>query len=319
MAKHRFRKAWRSARAQSRLTVTQVTATSLAAITMAVVSARLTSFSSSILIVGVISAISAFASEFYRIVITASAEGTKKAVAPILEVESHGSGEGGGVGTAGSTEEDVADTVVSATAEGSDVATTRVLAPERPAGSGGADPVGTPSTEEGGAADTGKPKHPFLNALRHNQLLQMSIIFLIVALITVGVSYGVARAQGKTEINNNYTTVEQTLTEEQKQQVLDEAAQVAKEQVTQTGTDQQATDQTTTDQGTAEQPADTTVDEGVQAELDALKTENEGLRTSVETLTAQLDAEKVRTDDLAERLAALEALLAAQGAQTPTG
>ena len=86
MAKHRIRKTWKSITAQSRLSVPQVSATALAAITMAVVSSRLTSFSSSILIVGLISVVSALASEFYRILITSSAEKTKQVVAPILPV-----------------------------------------------------------------------------------------------------------------------------------------------------------------------------------------------------------------------------------------
>ena len=73
MAKHRIRKAWKSITAQSRLSVPQVSATALAAITMAVVSSRLTSFSSSILIVGLISVVSALASEIDRILITSTA------------------------------------------------------------------------------------------------------------------------------------------------------------------------------------------------------------------------------------------------------
>lgn len=304
MAKHRIRKAWRSMRAQSRLTVTQVAATSLAAITMAIVSARLTSFSSSILIVGVISAISAMSSEFYRIVITASAEGTKKAVAPILEAESHGaSGEGAAEPTGPDDD-----------ADGAPVETPSTQNDEAAEDRGRSDGSG-----EGAGEGDKKRRHPLLNALLHNQLLQMSVIFLIVALITVGVSYGVARAQGRTEINNNYTTVEQTLTEEEKQQILDQAAQAAKEEAAQTGSEQATTDGSNSGQPDTDQPADTTENEGVQAEIDALRAENEGLRTSIDTLTAQLEAEKARTDDLATRLAALEALLAAQGTQAPAG
>lgn len=305
MAKHRIRKAWRSMRAQSRLTVAQVSATSLAAITMAIVSARLTSFSSSILIVGVISAISAMASEFYRIVITASAEGTKKAVAPILEGEIHGTS------SEGEKDDPAEENVDDAASDPGETSSTQNDEDEAEESKG-------KSTE--GVEGDRKRWRPLLNALLHNQLLQMSVIFLIVALITVGVSYGVARAQGKTEINNNYTTVEQTLTEEEKQEILDQATQAAKEEAAQTGSGQANKDGSNTDQPSTDQPEDTTTEnEGLQAEIDALRAENEGLRTSVETLTAQLEAEKVRTDDLATRLAALEALLATQGAQTPTG
>lgn len=328
MAKQKIRDAWRSVRTQSRLTVTQIAATSLAAITMAIVSARLTSFSSSILIVGVISAISAMSSEFYRIIITASAESTKKVVAPVLGSEAAGTS-GESADSVDTTQTQVLSgthgtpslnaTLVSGAT--SDVTTTVS--------------VETPSTEEDGAAGQtgtsgnatergGGRKHPLVYALFHNQLLQMSIIFLIVALITVGVSYGVARAQGKTEINNNYTTVEQTLTEEEKARITEEAAQIAKDQALQNSVDQKTSEQTTTDQTTPDLPttdpsADPNPDGSVQTELDALKAENEGLRTSVDTLTRQLEAEKVRTDDLAARLEALEQALAAQGAQAPEG
>lgn len=329
MAKHRLRNAWRSIRAKSKLSLPQVAATSLAAITMAIVSARLTSFSSSILIVGVISAISAFASEFYRIVITASAETTKKKVVPILEGEllSGSHSESDRSADAGTTADSVdatgvqdqlGATVVSPAPLGATSADGGVSGkPARPSAAGArlvgdttadASDLGEPDPRtpekrgEGASGESGR-RRPFLYALMHNQLLQMSLIFLVVALLTVGVSYAVARAQGKTEINNSYTTVQQSLSEEDKQQITEEAAAKAREEAAKN----QAGTPTTQ---TQEIPTDT----DLQTQVDALKAENESLQTSISDLTALLEAEQARTDELAARLAALEQQ---QGQQTP--
>lgn len=350
MTKHRLRNAWRSMRAQSKLSLPQVMATSLAAITMAIVSARLTSFSSSLLIVGVISAISAFASEFYRIVITASAETTKKAVAPILEGEllagdHHESGQAEDAADSTAGAQTASETAVGAQTA-SDATVVRVAPagdlafggegdegkPSRPsaagarlvAGSADETAVGAGVAGSAGAAGSGgsggsegatgaasvagaggahtrvaveepRRKHPFVHALMHNQLLQMSIIFLVVALMTVGVSYAVARAQGKTEINNSYTTVQQSLSEEDKQRIAEEAAEKARQDAAKGGTETPA-----------ELTEETPTDESLQTQLDNLKAENESLQTSITDLTAELEAEKARTDDLSARLAALE-------------
>ena len=292
MAKHRIRKAWKSITAQSRLSVPQVSATALAAITMAVVSSRLTSFSSSILIVGLISVVSALASEFYRILITSSAEKTKQVVAPIipsLAGEDRGQrGESTGVEADTTVDTDrtevqpaLDDTVVAPVA---DVVTGHVT-----------EPTTAPASYE-------QSKHPILSAIFHNQVVQMSLIFLVVALITVGISYGVARAQGGDQFTS-YTsnTVEQTLTDEQRQALIDETVQRVQEQLAEQDQD---TEQNQADSGSQSG--------GASSDLTQIIQENQRLQEEVASLSQLLETEQQKTNDLAARLEALEQQLGQQ-------
>ena len=292
MAKHRIRKTWKSITAQSRLSVPQVSATALAAITMAVVSSRLTSFSSSILIVGLISVVSALASEFYRILITSSAEKTKQVVAPILPVLAGEERSQGAEATADGTE----------TAVHTDLTTTQptlddtVVAPVADVVTGRV----TESSAEAGSEE--QSKHPILSALFHNQVVQMSLIFLIVALITVGISYGVARAQGGDQFNSYTTnTVEQTLTDEQRQALVDETAQRVQQQLAEQDQNAGQTDGESGSQSGA-----------APSDLTQILQENARLQDEVASLSALLETEQQKTDDLAARLEALEQQLGQQ-------
>ena len=297
MAKHRIRKTWKSITAQSRLSVPQVSATALAAITMAVVSSRLTSFSSSILIVGLISVVSALASEFYRILITSSAEKTKQVVAPILPVLAGEERSQGAEATADGTE----------TAVHTDLTTTQptlddtVVAPVADVVSGH---VTEPSHE---GTPEQQSKHPILSAVFHNQVVQMSLIFLVVALITVGISYGVARAQGGDQFNSYTTnTVEQTLTDEQRQALVDETVQRVQQQLAE---QDQSAGQTDGDSGSQSGAA--------PSDLTQILQENARLQEEVASLSALLETEQQKTDDLAARLEALEQQLGQQQ-ETPS-
>lgn len=307
--KGRRRSAWRDALSQSKLSLTQLISTALAAITMAVVSSRLTSFSSSILIVGLISMVSAVSSEFYRILVTASAEKTKQVVAPILG-EGH-AGEHGAHSGAAASDAGEAKTLV----EG-DLTTTQVAtaAPQAVVVESDA-----PDSDEGDSTDTQSEESPstakrLFQALLHNQVVQMSFVFLVVALITVGVSYVVARAQGGDEFHT-YTTVQQSLSEEEKQALLDEASAKAK-------TEGETTPgQTNTDPlNAAEQ--DLNADETLpDADLEQLRQENADLKASIANLQAALEAGNAQMENMMARLNALEQQLAEQGpapAPTPT-
>ena len=285
--RHRLRNAWKSLSEQSRLSVPQLIATALAAITMAVVSSRLTSFSSSILIVGLISVVSALSSEFYRIVVTASAEKTKEVVAPVI-----------GVATSRSTGNDTTvvaldETVVAPKTDGEGVA-----------GADGEDRGGHADEDDHAGAGTHEKARPVASALLHNQVVQMSFVFLLVALITVGVSYMVARAQGGDEFNT-YTTVEQTLSDEEKQALVDEAAQKAQAEASQ----QQDSQEDQTPEVTEPQPGEEQ-DQDLAAQVEALQRENAALQDALDSLSANLAAEQDQISDLLARLEALESRLA---------
>ncbi len=280
----RIRRTWAAIRSRSKLSAPQVIATALAAITMAVVSSELTSFSSSILIVGVISVISALSSEFYRIVITSSAEKTKQVVAPILE------------STPTATSAVVLE-VPDLSPEDKDDATIQ----QEPV----ADVVsGQVSLED----EEPSPRPSFLRVLLSRQLVQMSLLFLVIALITVGVSYAVARAQGGDEYNSNYyTSITQSLSEEDKQALLNAAAAIAKAEAEASG---QQSSSTTTPEVNPEL-------ESALTRLEQLVTENAKLQADIDALSQSLEIEQTKTDDLLARLEALEALLGPTTEETP--
>lgn len=305
-----FARAWNAVSSRSRLSLPQLAATALAAITMAVISSRLSSFSSSILIAGLIAVVSAVSSEFYRIVLTTSAEKTKEVVVPALsEVKVHRStdtevmpsAETGGATAAQETAGDEED--LNSVTEG---ASTETVEPVE----------GDQGSEEAAKPSVGRA---LFSALAHNQVVQMSLVFFIVALITVGVSYGVARAQGGTHYNT-FTTVQQSLSDEEKQALLDAAAaQLGQEGTEQTDADVNSAPQTNpdkTDIGAEEEAQETTEDKELAAQITSLQQENEELRGSLDDLAANLASEQETIANLTARLEALEAQLAQQ--QTPS-
>lgn len=318
-------------RSRTRLSIPQLAATALAAITMAVVSSRLSSFSSSILIAGLIAVVSAVSSEFYRILLDTGAEKTKEVVAPVLsEAGRHGSN----------------DTEVSPAQADAARSQTQELPPTPvPHGEteGVEDEAETAANEDSLAqhvadtGDEGSPARPkrkvaaaLLSALAHNQVAQMSLVFFLVALVTIGVSYGVARAQGGTHYNS-FTTVTQSLSEEEKQSLLDEAAAQANANgdsgeshaSTETGSTEPSTDNSTQPTETAQEPDEATGEADLADEVARLQQENESLQNSVDDLAAQLSTEQDTISDLLARLEALESQLAQQDStpstQTETG
>ncbi|WRS30390.1 hypothetical protein U6G28_01475 [Actinomycetaceae bacterium MB13-C1-2] len=189
------------ARESSSISWPRVIATALAAVTMAVLSTRLSSIFSALMLTAVISIGSALAAEFYRLVITVTTEGTKKVIVPaILEQED----EPGEADSDGKTE-----------ADGNDSAEKN---PES------AEEVETTTEPEARQAK----RHAHLS----NQVVLLSLIFGLVSLLTIGVSYAVARAQGGDVYS---TTVEthpvQELTQEQLDSLVDLATQASQEGV----------------------------------------------------------------------------------------
>lgn len=339
-----FVRGYRKVRSRTRLSIPQLIATALAAITMAVVSSQLSSFSSSILIAGLIAVVSAVSSEFYRILIATGAEKTKEVVAPVF---SEGARRPDSGETPDTTETVMSnatvaadDTVVSAgtvvsTAASSPTEQTPVALTGEHGSSASADEdetAGEPSGESSagfsgesdgestsGTAKKGRPRKKvgsaLVSALRHNQVVQMSLVFFLVALVTVGVSYAVARAQGGGSYTT-FTTVQQSLSDEEKQALLDEAA-------AQTGSGETAEEipgdvpapTEDADDGSPEEPeGGDEPDSQLAEEVARLQRENEELRNSIDDLAASLDGEQDTITELLARLDALEAQLAQQEA-----
>lgn len=177
------------ARGESGLSWPRVIATALAAVTMAVISTRLTSVFNTLMLTGLISIGSALAAEFYRVVIKLTAEGTKKVVHEVARQT---------------------DESLSPAEEDSEADSTLL--------------------DQDGPDDQPSETKSSSTTLRGSQFVQLALVFGLVSLLTVGVSYLVARAQGGDV--HNYTTIQrplESLSDEEKQALIDIAVEAAKD------------------------------------------------------------------------------------------
>lgn len=315
-----FKETFKRVRAESGLTLLKIMATALAAVTIAVISSRLTSVMNSLMLTFVISISSALINEFYRTVLTVGAEGTKAVVAPILGADgehSHSAttatgtpAEAAAAGTsttqtvvaAAPTETAVqpAATSVEAATESADVdAPSDVKDVAAPSDE-------TPTAEENDAEARGEDgkKRPVLltkhfwarlwDSVRHNQVVQMSILFAVVSLITLGISYSMAAGAGTTEITVNKTeTTTESLTDEERQELLAEAIEASKQDGLVDGEDPSTM--------TPEE-----LDTELLEDLSELRAENSQLNDAVASLQGTLQQQQAQIADLMARLEALE-------------
>lgn len=336
-----FKETFKRVRAESGLNILRILATALAAVTMAVISSRLTTVMNSLILTGVVSIGSALVNEFYRTVLTVGAERTKTVVAPIIgaeEAHKHAAASEDetqvlpavqetsqttqvhqadpvGVGTRAT---ETAETTATKSTVGETGA--RETAVSGTAASGTvASGAGASGTAAAAAAtsEASEPQHEVSKAkmiwerMRHNQVVQMSLIFAIVSLITLGVSYTMAAKAGGTEVKVNRTEISQSLSEEDKQALVDRAVDAAKGKGGQDvegdkGTQPDPNEQTETDQPTVNLDDLDSTEQMLEAQITELQNENAALQGTIADLQNALAAESAKTDELLRRLEALE-------------
>lgn len=257
------------ARGSSSFSWPRIIATALAAVTMAVLSTRLSSIFGALMLTAVISIGSALAAEFYRVVITVTTESTKKVIVPaILDQES-----------------DEADTASEApSSKPTDAQEPDVL-----------DAAQETTSDQSVAELSHAVKQVAKGSARSNQMVMLSLIFGLVSLLTIGISYGVAKAQGGDIYN---TTVEthpvQQLDDEQVNALVELATQASKEGVpdyqslinslTALQEENKSLTQTVEDLRT-EQSSSLTEIQRLQTEIDELTTKIQDLTGDEETPT----------------------------------
>lgn len=244
MGDNKLRNTIKQARAGSSISWPRLIATALAAVTMTLVSARLTSVFGSLMLTGVVSICSALIAEFYRVIINLTAEGTKKVIAPIVSEDGllHSDGE-----------ED--------STEGSEKA--------------------AESDQEDSEPEDSEDEEPSNHRGRPSQFVQLALVFGLVSLITVGISYAVARTQGGDIYQNTFETrPTQTLSDTEKQELIDQAAQSVKDGLPDTAF--------------------------WQEELDALKAENQELQTTIGELQAGLETQEQAITTLTDQVKELQ-------------
>lgn len=321
-----FKETFKRVRAESGLNILRILATALAAVTMAVISSRLTTVMNSLILTGVVSIGSALVNEFYRTVLTVGAERTKTVVAPIIgaeEAHKH---------AAASEDETQVLPAVQETSQTTQVhqadpvgvgtratETAETTATKSTVGETGARETAVSGTAASAAAtsEASEPQHEVSKAkmiwerMRHNQVVQMSLIFAIVSLITLGVSYTMAAKAGGTEVKVNRTEISQSLSEEDKQALVDRAVDAAKGKGGQDvegdkGTQPDPNEQTETDQPTVNLDDLDSTEQMLEAQITELQNENAALQGTIADLQNALAAESAKTDELLRRLEALE-------------
>ncbi len=253
MTKHEgsLKQAVRKAKGGGGLSWPRVLGTALAAVTMTLLSARLTSVFGSLMLVAILSVGSAIASEFYRVVITLTAEGTKKVVeeAGLVKIEDD----------------------------------------ETPAGDPPDNKAVKEDAKEAGEAAEEAVEEAAYGSGKPHQLTALALIFGVVSLITVGVAYAVARAQGGDIYQNTFETSQVVqLSDTEKQELAEETATLL-----------------TTDHPEIWK---------LPASVESLQTENEELSQQVQDLS---EANQELGEQLGELQKQLDALLDERDPETP--
>lgn len=284
-----FRRAWR----QSGLRGTKVFATALAAIAMALIAPRIAGLTSSLIAVGLVSVVSALVNAFISSAAEATAESAKKLTAvgaPSRDADAGGleaaaDGPTGPEGTSGLA-----------------AAATQVLPPASADSAPGAgdEPAG-PGSSSSSEASGGSPTR--LKRIFRSNYIYL-VLFAVIAVVTIYVTYVVSHATGNTTLIR--PTVTHELSEEERQALIDEAVSVTLATLGAT--------EVPTDPVPGETPTPLTLDglAAVQEAIDLRLTTLEGQEV---TDNADVIAELER---LQERLAELERQLEEAGVVTPS-
>lgn len=289
----KLRERIRQARSDSSLSSLQVAATTLTAVTMSVVSTRLTGVVNSVLLVGLVSVASAFASEFYRTAILVSSPALKEHHEEVLEKREE---------------------------ERQEVEQERRKHRQEREEKVQGYPLQRSRKEENARKSR---RYTLLTIFQRSPALQMSALFAGVALLTVGVSYGVAKAQADEVVYQ--TTISQSgLSDAEKEELLESAKASAED----------ATDKKLSHE---EKAAPLTVEE-LQTQVAALQDKVEALESSTTTgdsrgssgsqdtaallqqiddLSAALDEQQEANAKLTQRVQTLEKQLG-EGRSTPS-
>ncbi|ROR96699.1 hypothetical protein EDD28_1289 [Salana multivorans] len=285
-----FRRAWR----RSGLNATKVVATGLAAITMALIAPRIAGLTSSLIAVGLISVATAVVNAFISSATEATADSAKRLAragvaagvirVPASAVRATGVGE-------------VAVDVAQAGVDDADAAVDGPVADDAAT----VDPGAAGEAEDADAEAGPSPRMQRLQRVFRSNSVYLAL-FALIAIVTITASWIVAQATGDTTYVQ--PTVVYELSDEQKQEIIDEAVASARSAVE-----------------SGDVPVGET-DDGTAITLDDLLTEYTDLRTRVDALDGTPSPEQsdlaAQLADLSDRIAELEAQLAATGTPSPT-
>lgn len=171
----------------STLSILKISATALTAISMALISTRLTSIFNSIILVGIVSALTAIVSEFYRVILSVTTLGAQKVLATRFQTNSDGT-------------------------------TTEIPIVSSPAAI-----TDNPVTDQ---ASYSENSGRFRKYFRENPLMKMVAVFIVFSAATIAANYFITSSSSKPASVNNYTTIQkpvESITDSEKQRIIDAA------------------------------------------------------------------------------------------------
>lgn len=253
----------------------KVLGTALTAVSMAVISAKITGFVNSLMLVAILSIGTALVNEFYRIILSFTSLGAKKIVAPVLK-------------TTKNTE----------TGE-------IIIVEEEPIIVDSIEEVETKEESEKSVFSMIKSKT--IQYFKNNSVMRFILIFATVALITIGINYLVKPDQEPTvyKYTTNHTTEQQVIEEPSDEPIVEEKTTViVKEQETDVD-DEQAQPTTTPSSPTTEIPLPTAQstdnnDDEIQeliTRIETLEQENTTLKDDLKKLQEQQSTEGTPTTE----------------------
>lgn len=196
----------------SGLSLLKVVGTALTAVSMALISARLTGFVNSLILVALVSIGSAIMTEFYRVILSLTSMSAKKVVLPIVKINPDG--------TTKSIE-------IESTENESDEKIDKV---ENAIKSEKSEKEFTNNSQN----DVSFFKH-IKNYFKRSPLMKMALLFAVISLLTIGVNYFITSqmSDGKT-VEHTTTTVHKTeqerLSDQEKEAIIDSAVNESKNQ-----------------------------------------------------------------------------------------
>ena len=251
----------------------KVLGTALTAVSMAVISAKITGFVNSLMLVAILSIGTALVNEFYRIILSFTSLGAKKIVAPVLKTTKN--------------------------AETGEI----IIVEEEPIIVNSIEEV--EEKEESEKSTFSIIKSKTIQYFKNNSVMRFILIFATVALITIGINYLVKPDQEPTiyKYTTNHTTEQQVIEEPSDEPIVEEKTTViVKEQETDVD-DEQAQPTNTPSSPTTEIPLPTAQstdnnDAEIQeliTRIETLEQENTTLKDDLKKLQEQQSTEDTPT------------------------
>lgn len=293
----------------SGLSILKIAATALTAVSMALLSANLTGIVNSLMLVAIVSIGTAIVSEFYRVILSVTSLGAKKVVAPVLQT------------TVIKDKDGKTTTITSETPilDENDLKNVKKDAKEQES---------MKSLEEK-VSETGngklllifsKIRYKFTRYFRNNPFMRFILLFAGIAILTISTSYFVS--EGNNNTDSIFTTVykteeqKQSLSEKEKQEIIDEAVAQSKESAPSTTVVEKETEVRVEDdknqvenqnnsESQTNSPENTSTDKNNTSETDTTKPSTSNNQNNNSNTN---DNEKVSPDDIQKLLDRIEQL-----------